>query len=51
MLVFGRIPDEDEDWDLYAVRADGACERQLTDTPRWEVGAALYGGGHGGLSC
>lgn len=50
-LLFGRIPDEEDDWDLYAVRADGECERQLTDTPRWEVGATWHGGGHGGLSC
>jgi len=50
-LVFGRIPDEDADWDLYAVRVDGECERQLTDTPRWEVHADWHGGGHGGLSC
>jgi Tol biopolymer transport system component len=50
-LVFGRIPDEDADWDLYAVRADGECEIQLTDTSRWEVAASWHGGGHGGLNC
>lgn len=51
-LVFGRIPDEDADWDLYAVRADGECEVQLTDTPaRWEVAATWHGSGDGGLSC
>jgi hypothetical protein len=50
-IVFGRIPDEDDDWDLWAVRADGECERQLTDTPRWEIGAEWHGGGHGGLAC
>jgi Tol biopolymer transport system component len=50
-LVFGRIPDEDADWDLYAVRADGECEIQLTDTPRWERSATWHGAGHGGLSC
>jgi Tol biopolymer transport system component len=50
-LLLGRIPDEEADWDLYAVRADGECELQLTDTPRWELGAEWHGGGHGGLSC
>jgi len=35
----------------WAVRADGECEIQLTDTPRWETGAEWHGGGHGGLGC
>jgi Tol biopolymer transport system component len=34
-ILFGRIPDEEDDWDLWAVRADGECELQLTDTDRW----------------
>ena len=50
-VVFGRIADESDDWDLWAVRADGECERQLTDTKRWEIAAEWQGGGHGGLSC
>ena len=50
-IVFGRIPDENADWDLYAVRADGECEVQLTDTERWETPAEWHGPGHGGLSC
>ena len=35
----------------WAVRADGECEIQLTDTPRWATGAEWHGGGHGGLGC
>jgi Tol biopolymer transport system component len=51
-IVFARIPDEEDDWDLHAVRADGECERQLTDTAAtWEAAAKWHGGGHGGLSC
>jgi hypothetical protein len=30
------IPDEDDDYDVYAIRADGSCEVQLTDTRAWE---------------
>lgn len=52
-LIAGRIPHDNigTDWDLYAVRADGGCERQLTDTPRWEIGVEWHGPSHGGLSC
>jgi WD40 repeat protein len=50
-IVFGRITDEEDDWDLWAVRADGECEVQLTDTKRWEIDAEWHGPGDGGLSC
>ena len=50
-IVFGRIPDEEDDWDLWAVRADGECEVQLTDTERWEIAAEWHGEGGGGLDC
>ena len=50
-IIFGRIPDEQDNWDLWAVRADGECEVQLTDTARWEIDAEWHGAGDGGLSC
>ena len=50
-IVFGRIADQEDDWDLWAVRADGECETQLTDTERWEIDAEWHGAGDGGLSC
>ncbi len=50
-IVFGRIRDAQDDWDLWAVRADGECEVQLTDTKRWEIDAEWHGAGDGGLSC
>ena len=50
-IVFGRIASEKDDWDLWAVRADGECEVQLTDTKRWEIDAEWHGAGDGGLSC
>jgi hypothetical protein len=44
-----RLPrcEEDADGDLHPIRADGECERQLTDTARWETPAEW----HGGLAC
>ena len=50
-VVFGRIAAKEDDWDLWAVRADGECEVQLTDTKRWEIDAEWHGAGDGGLSC
>lgn len=50
-IVIGRILDEEDDWDLWAVRADGECEVQLTDTARWEIDAEWHGAGDGGLRC
>jgi Tol biopolymer transport system component len=51
-LVFSRIPDEDSDHDLYAVNADGTCERALTDTDGdWELLPAWVGAGPGPLDC
>jgi len=42
-IVFGRIPDEDGDYDIHAVRADGSCELQVTDEPEWELTPAWTG--------
>ena len=50
-IVFGRTASEQDDWDLWAVRADGECEVQLTDTARSEIDAEWHGAGDGGLSC
>jgi hypothetical protein len=50
-IVIGRIASQEDDWDLWAVRADGECEIQLTDTARWEIDAEWHGAGDGGLSC
>ena len=36
-VLFSRIADASDDYDLFAVRADGECEVQLTDTPEWEM--------------
>ena len=50
-IVFGRIVDAEDDWDLWAVHADGECEVQLTDTKRSEIDAEWHGAGDGGLDC
>ena len=50
-IVFGRLPAKADDWDLWAVRADGECEVQLTETKRSEIDAEWHGAGAGGLSC
>jgi Tol biopolymer transport system component len=42
-ILFGRIPDEEDDYDVHAVRADGSCETQLTDEPEWELTPAWTG--------
>jgi TolB protein len=42
-IVFGRIPDENGDYDVHAVRADGSCEVQVTDEPEWELTPAWTG--------
>jgi TolB protein len=49
-ILFGRIPDEEDDYDVHAVRADGSCETQLTDEPEWELTPA-WTGGTDAISC
>ena len=50
-IVFGRVASKTDDWDLWAVREDGECEVQLTDTAQSEIDAEWHGAGDGGLSC
>lgn len=50
-IVFGRISSQEDDWDLWAARADGECEVQLTDTAQSEVDAEWHGASAGGLRC
>ena len=43
-ILFSRIEDGQGDYDVYAVRADGECEVQLTDTGEaWEWSASWIG--------
>lgn len=42
-LVYPRILDETDDYDLWVVNADGSCPTQLTDTRAWEQSPDLYG--------
>ena len=43
-ILFSRIEDDQGDYDLYAVRVDGECEVQLTDTDEaWEWSASWVG--------
>lgn len=49
-ILFSRIPDDDADHDLYAVRSNGRCEVQVTDTRVWELSPAWLGPSTG-LAC
>lgn len=35
-ILFGRIPDEEDDWELWVMNVDGSCARQLTDNTEWD---------------
>jgi hypothetical protein len=35
-ILFGRIPDEKDDWELWVMNVDGSCARQLTDNTEWD---------------
>jgi Tol biopolymer transport system component len=35
-LLVSRIRDEEDDYDVFAIRPDGSCEVQVTDTDAWE---------------
>ena len=35
-LLVSRIRDEEDDYDVFAIRPDGSCEVKVTDTDAWE---------------
>jgi TolB protein len=42
-VLVARIGDEDGDYDVHAIRPDGSCEVQVTDTEAWEWSASWIG--------
>jgi Tol biopolymer transport system component len=43
-IVFARIADDDgDDYELWVMNANGACERQITDNRDWDVSPDWYG--------
>jgi Tol biopolymer transport system component len=50
-ILFGRIRDEDDDWELYVMNADGSCQTRLTNNDAWDWTPAWHGDGEGPISC
>ena len=50
-IVFARIADEDDDYELFAMNADGTCETQLTDNAAWDWMPSWTGSGGGPFEC
>lgn len=52
-ILFGRIRDEQDDWELWMMNVDGTCERRLTDNGKWDWMPDWVGPRTGGgpLSC
>jgi Tol biopolymer transport system component len=50
-ILFGRIRDDDDDWELYVMNADGSCQTRLTNNDRWDWNPAWHGDGEGPISC
>jgi Tol biopolymer transport system component len=52
-ILFGRIHDENDDWELWVMNADGTCPKQLTDNGDWDWNPDWVGPrqGSGALAC
>jgi Tol biopolymer transport system component len=50
-IVFARIRDEEDDYELFVMNADGTCETQITDNASWDWMPSWTGAGDGPLEC